>query len=315
MLRPLVYGQDSRRDIRSGSRLRLLATAILLTILGLVVAPAVAPAMSASASESGSIHSLVNAARASAGLAPLRLNADLDQVAANWANQLAASGQLAHNPNYAAQIPAGWTNAGENVAQGQLTAAAMHDAWMASPEHQANILGGFTDVGIAFLSAGGTTWGVEVFAAYPALAPAPAPAPAPPASAAAPEATGALPVAATQQAAEVGAQQAAAAQAAAVAQADAAAAAQQAAEADVALSVANATEADLASELMRVENRVSADGIAAAMSPKKADGSASDPPAGYAPSPGSLVAVGLVVIAFLSRMLPRGPLRHAAGLR
>ena len=310
MLRPLVYGHDSRRDIRSGSRLRLLATAILLTILGLVVAPAV----SASASESGTIHSLVNAARASAGLAPLRLNAGLDQVAANWANQLAASGQLAHNPSYAAQIPGGWMNAGENVAQGQPTGAAMHDAWMASPQHRANILGGFTDVGIAFLSAGGTTWGVEVFAAYPA--PPPAPAPAAPASAVAPEPTGAAPVAATQQAAEVGAQQtAAAAQAAAVAQADAAAAAQQAAEADVALAAANAREADVASELMRVENRVSADGIAAAMSPKKADGSAGDPPVGYAPSPGSLVAVGLVVLAFMSRMLPRGPLRHAAGLR
>ena len=310
MLRPLVYGHDSRRDIRSGSRLRLLATAILLTILGLVVAPAV----SASASESGTIHSLVNAARASAGLPPLRLNAALDQVAANWANQLAASGQLAHNPSYAAQIPSGWMNAGENVAQGQPTGAAMHDAWMASPQHRANILGEFTDVGIAFLSAGGTTWGVEVFAAYPAQAPAPAP------PAVAPEATGAVNVAATQQAAEVGAQQAAAAaKAAAVAQADAAAvaaaAAQQAAEADVALAIANAKEADVASELMRVENRVSADRIAAAMSPKKADGSASDPPAGYAPSPGSLVAVGLVVIAFLSRMLPRGPLRYAAGLR
>ena len=306
MLRPLVYGHDSRRDIRSGSRLRLLATAILLTILGLVVAPAV----SASASESGTIHSLVNAARASAGLPPLRLNAALDQVAANWANQLAASGQLAHNPSYAAQIPSGWMNAGENVAQGQPTGAAMHDAWMASPQHRANILGGFTDVGIAFLSAGGTTWGVEVFAAYPA--------PAPPAVA--PEATGAAHVAATQQAAEVGAQQAAAAaKAAAVAQADAAAAAaaaaQQAAEADVALAIANAKEADVASELMRVENRVSADRVAAAMSPKKADGSASDPPVGYAPSPGSLVAVGLVVIAFLSRMLPRGPLRYAASLR
>ena len=79
MLCPLVYDHGSRRDIRSGSRLRVLATAVLLTILGLVVAPA----MSASASESGTIHSLVNAARASAGLAPLPLNAALNQVAAN----------------------------------------------------------------------------------------------------------------------------------------------------------------------------------------------------------------------------------------
>lgn len=58
-------------------------------------------------------------------------------------------------------------SAAENVAQGYSGEAAMHDGWMASPGHRANILGDFTDIGVAFLSAGGTTWGVQVFASYP----------------------------------------------------------------------------------------------------------------------------------------------------
>lgn len=115
----------------------------------------------------------------------------MDQVAANWAAQMAANNTMAHNPDYPSQIPGGWTAAAENVAQGHPTGAAMHDGWMNSSGHRANILGDYTDVGIAFLSSGGTTWGVEVFAKYPghvgpanpapppppAVAPAPAPAP------------------------------------------------------------------------------------------------------------------------------------------
>lgn len=133
----------------------------------LAVAALLAPAASAAAAEPDSIYSLLNDARWADGQAGLLRNADLDQVAANWAAKLAASGTLSHNPDYASQIPAGWSNAGENVAQGQPDAGTMHAAWMASPGHRANILGSYTDVGIAFLSAGGTTWGVQVFATYP----------------------------------------------------------------------------------------------------------------------------------------------------
>lgn len=106
-------------------------------------------------------------------------NGALDQVAAAWATQLAASGVLAHNPNYPAQIPAGWSRAGENVARGQVDANQMHAEWMASPGHRANILGDYTAVGVAFLVAGGTTWGVQVFASYPVAAAAAPPVAAP----------------------------------------------------------------------------------------------------------------------------------------
>jgi hypothetical protein len=79
---------------------------------------------------------------------------------------MAASGKMQHNPDYSSQIPGGWTAAAENVAQGQHTAAQMNADWMNSPGHRANILGDFTSIGIAFVTANGTTWGVQDFAKY-----------------------------------------------------------------------------------------------------------------------------------------------------
>jgi hypothetical protein len=145
-----------------------LSTLPALLIAGLVAGTALlAPATPAVAAEPDTVYTLLNDARWADGQAGLVRNTALDQVAADWAAKLAASGTLSHNPDYASQIPAGWSNAGENVAEGQPDAGTMHAAWMASPGHRANILGSYTDVGIAFLSAGGTTWGVQVFATYP----------------------------------------------------------------------------------------------------------------------------------------------------
>jgi len=164
------------RRITSGLAALLLAASALLV-----------PAGSAAAAPADDIYSLLNQARAANGQNTLVRNGSLDQVAAAWAQQLAASGVLAHNPDYPTQIPAGWSRAGENVARGQVDANQMHNEWMASPGHRANILGDYTDVGVAFLVAGGTTWGVQVFANYPVAAAA-APAAPPAATAAAPAA-------------------------------------------------------------------------------------------------------------------------------
>lgn len=117
--------------------------------------------------EEGTISSLVNQARWAAGLPGLSRNADMDRVALAWAQEMASNGTMEHNPDYDSQIPAGWRAAAENVAQGQPSASALHGAWMSSQGHRANILGDYTDIGIAYINANGTTWGVEVFAKYP----------------------------------------------------------------------------------------------------------------------------------------------------
>ena len=172
-----------------------IVSGVLVVVLALAGA-ATLGAAPARAAESDSIAALVNQARWANGQAGLLRNGALDSVAVAWANQMAQSGTLSHNPSTGSQIPAGWSRWGENIAQGYPSASAVHAGWMASPGHHANIVGDFTDLGVAFISAGGTTWAVEVFAKYAghvgpaapgqaaaAAAPAPAPAPAAPAPA------------------------------------------------------------------------------------------------------------------------------------
>ncbi|MGH1564266.1 CAP domain-containing protein [Mumia sp. DW29H23] len=146
------------------------ATAVLVCLL-LVLAGAPSQA----ASDADTIASRANAARADEGLAPLSRNASLDAVALAWAHQMAEDEEMSHNPDVAEQIPGGWRRVGENVAYGYPTGAAMHAGWMGSSGHRANILGDYTDIGIAFLKANGTTWGVQVFASYPGSSTRPAP--------------------------------------------------------------------------------------------------------------------------------------------
>ncbi|MCU1557352.1 MAG: hypothetical protein JWN09_1347 [Microbacteriaceae bacterium] len=185
--------------IGGASRGRGVRFAVLVTILSVLGLSSIG-ATSASATESDTIASLVNQARAAAGLPGLAHNPAMDAVAERWAQQMGAANTMSHNPSYASQIPTGWTRAGENVAMGQPTPAAMHDAWMNSAGHRANILGDFTDIGIAFVIVNGVTWGVEDFGKYAGHASAPVqtavPATAPPAAkAAAPVAAAPVPVA------------------------------------------------------------------------------------------------------------------------
>ncbi|WP_394770918.1 CAP domain-containing protein [Lacisediminihabitans sp.] len=187
------------RKPRISTGARGLAAVLLTATLALVGVGAVG-VQSASASDADTIGSLVNQARAANGQPGLLRNAAMDAVALKWAQQMAASNSMVHNPDYSAQIPAGWTRAGENIAMGQPTPGAMHTAWMNSPGHRANILGDFTDIGIAFITVNGVTWGVEDFGKYPGhvgppapVAAAPAAAPAAPAPKAAAPAPAALP--------------------------------------------------------------------------------------------------------------------------
>ncbi|HEY9521608.1 MAG TPA: CAP domain-containing protein, partial [Thermopolyspora sp.] len=162
--------------------------AIATVTLLLAASAVVGIAAPASATPADSLYELVNDARAADGLPALARNPGVETVALNWANKMAAGGTLEHNPDYASQLPSGWSASAENVAQGQPNAAAMHADWMASAGHRANILGDYTDVGIAFVTVKGTTWGVQNFARY-GIAPSPSaskPAPAPTAQPTAP---------------------------------------------------------------------------------------------------------------------------------
>lgn len=79
---------------------------------------------------------LVNRARAEAGCGPLTIDPELQRLAEEHAARQAADGAIYHS-----EPPEEFPVWAENVAFGADTEAAVHEAWMASPGHRANILG------------------------------------------------------------------------------------------------------------------------------------------------------------------------------
>lgn len=139
------------------------ATAVVLLVAALLTAAGVALAPPAGAS-AGTFVSLINSARASAGLPALSSRGDLASVAASWTQRMASSGTLAHNPSLASQVT-GYRYVGENVGYGP-DAATIHRAFMDSASHRANILDrDYTEVGVAVVQADGRLWVTEVFRA------------------------------------------------------------------------------------------------------------------------------------------------------
>ncbi|HEY1133377.1 MAG TPA: CAP domain-containing protein [Nocardioides sp.] len=107
-----------------------------------------------------------NAARARQGLPALAQQSGINTVAQNWAVRMASNGRMEHNPNYASQMPRGWTRAAENVAYGYNVTAVVN-AWMNSPGHRANILGDFTHIGVGVAKgADGRLYYVQNFGKY-----------------------------------------------------------------------------------------------------------------------------------------------------
>ncbi len=123
-----------------------LITALLTTTLamGLLV-----PAASASSYESDAL-SMLNEARAAAGLAPVSMYADLTDDALAWSQHMKADQQLTHNPSLSS-VAADWDKLGENVGVGT-SIAALHQAFMDSASHRGNILGDYNYVGIAVVA-------------------------------------------------------------------------------------------------------------------------------------------------------------------
>lgn len=115
----------------------------------------------------GEMLRLHNAARASAGVPALREDSSFDQVARGWALNLARTRTLAHNPGYSRQIGQvvpSWTGMAENVGHA-MTPGGMHNAFMASAGHKANILNrGYQRVAIGCArSSDGRLWSTVNF--------------------------------------------------------------------------------------------------------------------------------------------------------
>jgi Cysteine-rich secretory protein family len=91
----------------------------------------------------------INASRASAGLAPLKLDSGLTTYARHHTADMIASGGIYHSSSGELKSAggSGWQKLGENVGRGQ-TPSSLHSAFMNSAGHKANILGDYNYVGI-----------------------------------------------------------------------------------------------------------------------------------------------------------------------
>jgi hypothetical protein len=123
---------------------------------------------------------LINSDRAASGLPGLAMDGTLRDLARRHSGEMAAAGQIFHNSGLASQVPGGWSAIGENVGVGG-SVDGLHSAFMNSPGHRANVLGGYDKAGIGIVMSGSTIYVTEVFWKSASSPAAVAPAPQPPA--------------------------------------------------------------------------------------------------------------------------------------
>jgi hypothetical protein len=142
---------------RSPGRALLLVAAMSLAVSALVAAPAA----SASTTESAFV-TKINAARAAAGLPAVSVSGDLVAAARRHSGAMSGSATLSHT-NLASICC--FTSLAENVGVGATTAV-VHDRFMGSSGHRANILNpAMRQVGVGVVSSGGQLWVTEIFRA------------------------------------------------------------------------------------------------------------------------------------------------------
>jgi putative cell wall-binding protein len=130
---------------------------VIMAILS--VLPLVPAAASAAETPEQEMLGHINATRAEAGLAPMRLHSDLGYVARAWSQSMASRGVLEHNPEIARQVCGSWARLDENVGyavnRSELalseTIERLHQAFLDSPAHRMHILGDFDQVGIGYV--------------------------------------------------------------------------------------------------------------------------------------------------------------------
>lgn len=146
-----------------------------MTVLAATLLPAMAAMPSSPPPATGSVaeqylFSAANAERAQRGLQPLRWDETLHRAAQRHAGEMAARESISHQYPGELDLAARGRAAGakftvisENVAEAW-SAPVIHDAWMQSPDHRANLLDPRVDsIGISVMRRGGQLYAVEDF--------------------------------------------------------------------------------------------------------------------------------------------------------
>lgn len=141
---------------------KIVVTAIIIPVLGLVGLTAynygrqsVPVPINAGSPDQYELWNLTNQDRAKAGLAPLKLNAQLEASATAKCVDMVVhdyyahtSPQGLHSHDLIQSYTGGNYATDENLAEGYSNSQATEDAWLASPAHKAGILNpNYTDVG------------------------------------------------------------------------------------------------------------------------------------------------------------------------
>ena len=115
---------------------------------------------------------LVNIERSKQGLSPLKMNWELSRVARLKSEDMANKKYFDHqSPTYGSPFDMiksfgiKYKSAGENIAMGQKTPAAVMTGWMNSPGHKANILStNYTELGVGITkNSSGTLYWTQMF--------------------------------------------------------------------------------------------------------------------------------------------------------
>lgn len=128
-----------------------------------------------SAAYAQTILTKVNELRASHGLKPLTRYVQLDAVAQDWSEQMAARNFMSHRPDPGSHYPAGASGAAENVAMrsgdapGEDIGTKIFEQWLHSPRHYDNMVNrdlNALGIGLAYNSASNSWYATQNFATY-----------------------------------------------------------------------------------------------------------------------------------------------------
>ena len=137
-------------------------------VFGLILAVATstllypAAAQASTATDEAAFVAKINELRASKGLAPLQVNANLVAKARLWSAGMAAAGKIWHS-TLSDGVTEDWKKLGENVGMGG-SVDGLHKAFVASPHHYENLVDpAFGQVGVGIVMGGDTIFVTQVF--------------------------------------------------------------------------------------------------------------------------------------------------------
>jgi hypothetical protein len=137
------------------------------------IAAASTTALGTTATDEAGLFALLNRARAEAGLPPMSHDAPLADTSRSWSATMGSKNLLHHDPNLGAaitRVEPNWRSAAENVGMGY-GVQQLHDAFMASAGHRANIMSPkFNRVGIGVIHVDTKIWVTVRFIEGPAIA-------------------------------------------------------------------------------------------------------------------------------------------------